>query len=518
MADRPFYTDPILDKRILLRRAFFQRLEKMLDRLSDHQSVTTFCELLARYACDQHPGVFSSPSIEGRLRTVASSLGSSHTGEYDAISGDILHVATSLHMSGGHSRVIENWIENSADDSSQSLFLTDHRSLITHKLKTLEDQQKVRTFRASAADPLEAARQLRDLANRFNYIVLHTHMYDVVPLLAFGGSEFSKPVILFNHADHVFWLGVSIADAIFDQSHLGAQVTEMRRGASTAILPIPLNKAVKHEVQTDKSLLRRALGIPDGARVILSIGSGYKFRPFPNDYSFTDFASSILDANPDAYLIVVGPDPKKQDWEKTYKKFSPRLVMPGVIEHHAIGSYYQVADLYLDSFPTGGGTALTEAISNGCITIPIDNGFTMFDCYRPLAIKPKTIAAEVTKYIRAETNWAGTGAMRCIENNHYPNGWRRQLAAAMKGVTDRHQVLHTRIRCPIILTDFDRLIFTLTQRYRKSHFRAIRKAALPMGFRIRCGMSFLVYRIADSYYRFRATMETILNGRNIQRQ
>ena len=38
----------------------------------------------------------------------------------------------------------------------------------------------------------------------------------LIPILAFGVEEFKRPVLLYNHASHMAWLGKSIADLVLD--------------------------------------------------------------------------------------------------------------------------------------------------------------------------------------------------------------------------------------------------------------------------------------------------------------
>src|SRR5438067_2243266 len=62
-----------------------------------------------------------------------------------------------------------------------------------------------------AAPWIERARALRELARGYDAVVLHIHHHDPVPILAFADGD-RPPVVLFNHADHMFWLGSSIVD------------------------------------------------------------------------------------------------------------------------------------------------------------------------------------------------------------------------------------------------------------------------------------------------------------------
>ena len=71
---------------------------------------------------------------------------------------------------------------------------------------------------------------------------MHTHPHDPSALIAFGTPDFKRPIILFNHADHIFWLGLSVADYVADLNSGGNKITSINRGAKNSfILSVKLN-------------------------------------------------------------------------------------------------------------------------------------------------------------------------------------------------------------------------------------------------------------------------------------
>ena len=147
------------------------------------------------------------------------------------------------------------------------------------------------------------ARWLREIArSSADLVVLHHYCEDVVPIVAFavGGGP---PVAVLNHADHHFWLGSTVADAVINQREIGKDLSERRRFARrNVVLPIPLEEPPGRLPRTEA---RRLLGIPDDQVVLLSSGAPYKYIPCDGK-NFFETASKILDRNPTAHLYLLG--------------------------------------------------------------------------------------------------------------------------------------------------------------------------------------------------------------------
>ena len=107
------------------------------------------------------------------------------------------------------------------------------------------------------------AQWLRALASRdFDLVILHTAPNDPVSLAAFGVSD-GPPVALGNHADHIFWLGASVSDVLFNLRPVGARLSENRR-FSGAVAPFRFPSADRrHRSCLDA---RHQLGIADDQR------------------------------------------------------------------------------------------------------------------------------------------------------------------------------------------------------------------------------------------------------------
>jgi hypothetical protein len=162
-----------------------------------------------------------------------------------------------------------------------------------------------------------------------------------------------------NHADHLFWLGISVADTVINQRSVGLALSRDRRSARhNTLLAIPLTDAPPRETREQA---RVALGIPDSQLVLLSVGRSLKYKPSPT-HDFFRSAATLLHRHADAHVYVLGPTP---DEALRYSPFAahPRLHVLGPIEN--AGLFQSAADIYLESFPFGSQTACLESCLRG---------------------------------------------------------------------------------------------------------------------------------------------------------
>ena len=271
----------------------------------------------------------------------------------------VLHVATTLYDTGGHSRLIKNWIENDKN-SVHSTLLTDQTVEIPQWMtKTVAESGGCMFTLPPKSLLMQKARSLRSIAQRaFDLVVLHHHPNDVVPIVAFGSDD-CPPVALVNHADHVFWLGTSIADIVLNIRSFADRISETRRFAKkNFLLPVPLSIP---SLSVTKTEARRFLNIPEDQTVLLTISPPYKFTS-TDTHDFFVTAGKILTQNPAAHLYVIGIRPD-QSHEHLRRGKIERLHFLGTVEDPTL--YRLSADLYLDSMPYGSLMALLETAALG---------------------------------------------------------------------------------------------------------------------------------------------------------
>lgn len=318
-------------------------------------------------------GYYSSEIIEDVFTTIARNHSIPLDSEYKE--DTFLHVMTQGYETGGHTRVVERWIENSpANQQHDVVFIvTSPASVVTRMMQsTAEKNGAVHELNQKQSD-CDKALELRRLASRYAYVILHVHMDDVVPLIAFGTTEFTRPIIFFNHADHRFWLGCSIADAVAELREWGINISKTRRGINVPSLVLGIPITYRSNTQTvSKTEKRQALGIPEKARVVTTVGGWHKYKPLFH-LDFLKIAESLLQKDASIHIIAIGPSYQHlPEWSKLEKQYGERFRVLGPLPPVQMFDYLRCSDLSLDSFPMSGGTALIDAITAGCPVLSLD--------------------------------------------------------------------------------------------------------------------------------------------------
>lgn len=346
--------------------SFYEKLSKKAVnsfKKGDYPQALELISATARYAWQNHPGVFSESKFDEIILKIGEDLDSLVQNAPQIVfqpppkredQKRILHVATEIYDLGGHSRLITSWLRNDPDNQ-HSLIITAQNEQISPKI--------VEQVLAGGGDfailpiektLLERALILRRAAQDFDLVVIHHHPSDVIPLVAFATRE-APPVAIMNHADHLFWLGASVADLVMDIRTFGAEITKRRRKARRSlILPIPLT-VNKPKITREEA--RKLLNIDNDKVVLLSIGAEYKYlRNKVQDFSST--AKKILESNPQAVFYLIGA---KYDEEKFASH--ERLHYLGSVLDPTL--YQLAADIYLEGFPVSSFTALLETVVFG---------------------------------------------------------------------------------------------------------------------------------------------------------
>ncbi len=270
----------------------------------------------------------------------------------------VLHVMTQCFSNGGHTRVVERWIENTKDKYVNSVILLNQNDIQIPEL--LQNNIKLSNGKLiniqSNLQLVEKALKLREIAMGYEYIVLHTHMDDPIATIAFGTEKFTRPVLLFNHADHMFWIGKTISDVILDIRTIKSISAKYRNIYDSKLCPIPCDYS--ENIFIEKNEARKLLNIASDEQIILTSGSNFKFIPIGNDDIF-DVYKEILSLNQNVKLIVLG---KNEYWDKALKKFKNRIKLKEEVSYQEYLKYVSAADLVIDSYPMNGETTLIDAM------------------------------------------------------------------------------------------------------------------------------------------------------------
>ena len=135
----------------------------------------------------------------------------------------MLHVFSRTLSVGGHTRMVWRWM-GLDDGRSHSVAVTrqGRRDVPPELVAMAEDTGgSVTVLDRAHGDVLARARALHELATHADVVILHIDPEDIVPVVAFGDRSGLPPILYLNHADHLFWLGVGIADLVVNLRRSG---------------------------------------------------------------------------------------------------------------------------------------------------------------------------------------------------------------------------------------------------------------------------------------------------------
>ena len=406
--------------------------ERELER-GRYERAAARAQVAATYAWFNHPGTFTSQRLERVLTRLGAELGNDRAAE--PREGGLLHVASRLHQTGGHTQMIANWMTTDTGHT--------HRLCVTHqaavpvpdKVRTsLPEGDTVHLLDDEAAGFLARGRALRRLARSADVIVLHVHPNDVVASIALADPTLGRPVLLVNHADHVFWVGTSVTTTVVNLRHSGEQHTVERRGVPPERNAVLIRPLLLRGREHERAQARRLLGLPEDRVLLVTAAAGSKYEP-AGGCGFLDLLEPVLADRPEAFLVAGGPEPVGR-WQQLEDSGRGRAL--GLLPDAR--PLLEAADVYVDSFPFSSLTSLLEAGSLGTpvVTVrPPTGGADVLGADTPELVEDLIVAhdpAELRRVLgelvldaghRARVG-AATGA--AIQDAHANDEWARQVA------------------------------------------------------------------------------------------
>lgn len=432
-------------RKIEKQKIYFENLLCKIEGAADSEKNFQLACAAATYATYCHTGYYYSKILEEIFLDFAKKIKADITCKVYK-NNSFLHVLTKAYNYGGHTRVAEKWIEVSPNDQTHSVIVIDQEE--KELPECLKESVKTKNGEIIVLDGtkslLERAKELRKIASGYEYIILHVHMDDPTAILAFGTEEFKRPIIFFNHADHMFWIGKSIIDQLANLREVEDSITKERRNIQEAYcLGIPIDAKIKKKLTKHES--RKKLNINENKKVILSIGGTHKYRQMGKK-SFINVLLKIVSQNPDSEIIVIGPKPSEKQWKNAFKKSNGRIKAIGVINYNeGYFEYLNACDLVLDSWPMSGGKVMTDAITCGKPVLSLKNPLGQFD----YMVKSESYClseeefCEKAKLILDNEIYAKTilsEIQHNLETDHSEENWKKKLEKLIELTPKVHTV------------------------------------------------------------------------------
>jgi len=351
----------------------------------NYEGVAVWGHVASQLAWRNFPGFFCSEELESLLREAGNRIAELPvSGEMTVVTPAsdsahgrlrVVHVLSTAYATGGHTRLVARWISNrsdlSADEQHSAVLLDQGEQVVPELLSKAVARSGGCLYRIrDHSSYCDRAGQLRRFVrDNADLVILHIHPDDPTCLLALADNAGGPTVVFFNHADHVFSIGMSIASSVLDLRPSGLSVTKAERVTSreSMLLPLPLvDPYADRSVIDAESLLqmrvkaRNLLGISRTARVGLTIGSECKYRAI-GKADFGSMATQALSGHDDRMIIAVGL-PDRAQWAAIADSTAGRFRPLGVVEDPSLlQNLYQAADFYLEGIPMGSVTAMLDA-------------------------------------------------------------------------------------------------------------------------------------------------------------
>jgi glycosyltransferase involved in cell wall biosynthesis len=134
------------------------------------------------------------------------------------------------------------------------------------------------------------------------------------------------------------------------------------------LVPIEFDLPARGSVETAS---RAEFGVPEVGVLVMVVGRTEKMT----DRAYWAALSALLLGHPDAFLLVVGAEqPPQFPGEALVPELLARVKMLGY--RHDYLRILAMADVLLDTFPSGGGTVLVDAMALGTPLVTFRNDYT----------------------------------------------------------------------------------------------------------------------------------------------
>jgi glycosyltransferase involved in cell wall biosynthesis len=329
-----------------------------------------------------HFGQWGDAEIDRALTEIAQALCAKHKAVDVKPRGRVTHLTSSIVDGGGHTEVILAWCDllKRYENARQTLVSSewiDSREHGRNSLGSLSESVDAYHLCPKGSSPTEKVSWLyeRLMEAGPETVILHVNPNDVLALCAalMLRRSTGARLVFFNHADHVFSLGMSAADRVIEYRPKGARYSIGHRAVEPErIYLVPLGSRPRSSPQVS----RTELGVPENCTVSITIAAYYKLVP-DEGWNFGRAIYELLSAEPRHYHLIVGHGSHgvvghiMGHFKTAPAEVRARLVWLG--RRTDVDALLKASDFLVESFPLTGGTLRTDAMRAGTPVVSIKN-------------------------------------------------------------------------------------------------------------------------------------------------
>lgn len=410
------------------------RRAEQAHRRGRFDAAAAYAGAAALTAMQPHAGFFVSPRLETMLLDIGrrTALSTRYARPQARPIRRLLHVVSELLPVGGLINNLVHWLQADAS-RTHSLAAIHHRHDIPANVAAPITASGGSIYRINRTPGHQVAwaRRLREIAQDYDAVVLHTYGQDPVPLIAFAEAVRRPPLLLLNHADHMFWMGASIADVVINMREAAQDLSIARRNIEprrNIVVPTVISPPVRTRSREEA---RKQLGIAQDTLLIFSAARGMKYRSV-DGVTYAGPLVPLLQKHPKAELVVLGAG-DRADWKADSEAVGGRI--RGLAEAPNARIYHEAADIYVDSFPFVSSTSMMEAAGLG---VPLVSRFygpreaRIFAINHPGIDKPTLHASSEAQFVEQLDRLLSDPALRVAKGReareavlhyHTPPGW-----------------------------------------------------------------------------------------------
>jgi len=378
-----------INPKIISNTNFIEEIKSLYNKEFNIEEKINFLNSLVYFLTSNVTTKFSDSFLEKELNNISETLKFKLSKDYKKKS--ILHVMSESYAIGGHTKLVELFIKNTqCIYENQSLVITDQRTELAESLKNVINVTGELTLLNINDSYINKAIKLANIASEYELIVLHIHPYDITSNLAFGNNNFKRPILYLNHADHMFWCGVSISDMVLDLTEEGSIFSQKTRGVKKSkIVNIPI---IEKKSNLTKKEARKFLNLDQNEKIILSIASEYKYGRTKDEISnFANMSKNIIEKVENSTFLLIGPSKENPYWNDIFVKTKGKVNPLGLKDRKLLEYYIVSSDLYIESFPFASYTAFLDTALFGIKMMNLKTPIFTLDVVRENNISAKSI-------------------------------------------------------------------------------------------------------------------------------
>lgn len=348
-----FNTLEDVKERIEKNYQFVTALEQLAMEIQNEDERLEVISLVGKIHAQLVTGQYSSSLMENEIIKIGKKI-NFHRNRVPK-KNYVLHVMSRGYAVGGHTRIVNNWIKWDEDRTSSIVFTEMTYFEVPDFLKERVKESGGSIY-CLQGDFISKAEDLLELSQDYERVVLHIHMHDIVPVLAYSNINWDTPVYFYNHADFRFSYGFSVSDMVLNLNEFDRRITKDYRGCVCAtVLEFP--GLVKAEVPIEinklevKAELAKRYHFDESKKLIVSMGANFKYKNIIG-VSFDQFVIELLSKfDEDIYFLIIGADPHESKWDMMKQLTEGKAKALGILPLEEAEKLISCADLYVASFP-----------------------------------------------------------------------------------------------------------------------------------------------------------------------